>query len=189
VLEGWSALLRRRWPSGLAVFVAVMALSAAVVFLSHPIYRAESRLRLGEPPPSTGVSPNAGIFGLFRVGGDPFANDLELLGSRTVAEGIVSDRMLNVILVAPRGWHRDSIFQFLESGLETSRASFEARWNDDGSVRVRMTAPTDSMIGSVAAGAHISFGGVTASFLPWRPQMPREVTIRTVPVAEAVRLT
>lgn len=189
VLESWSALLRRRWPSGLVVFLAVMLLSVAVVFLSRPIYRAESRLRLGEPPPSTGVSPNAGIFGLFRVGGDPFANDLELLGSRTVAAGVVSDRVLHVILVAPRGWHRDSIFQLLESGQGTSRASFETTWTEDGSVQVRMTAPADSLIGSVAPGARISFGGVTASFLPWRPQMPREVTIRTVPFAEAVRLT
>src|SRR5690606_23691132 len=63
----WLGLVRRRWRVGLLVFVLVAGGAAAVTLLSRPIYRAEARLRLGEPPPMGGVSPaTGGLFALMR---------------------------------------------------------------------------------------------------------------------------
>src|SRR5687768_15070810 len=96
VLSSWWAVFRRRWLASTAVFLIVFGLGAAMVLTARPVYRADAKLRIGEPPPSPGVSAGTSIFGLMRLGGDPFANDLELLGSRTVIEGMVRDAVLNV---------------------------------------------------------------------------------------------
>jgi len=186
----WLGLVRRRWRVGLLVFVLVAGGAAAVTLLSRPIYRAEARLRLGEPPPMGGVSPaTGGLFALMRMGGDPFANDLELMSSRSVAEAVVLDAALAVQVDAPRGWHRDSLLSSLSATRETGRARFDVEWLADGRVRVRRTAPTDSLVGDVAPGDTLSFGGMSVAFRPWREGMPRRVRIRTLPFGEAVRRT
>jgi len=185
-IESWAALVRRRWITGVTVSVVVMALASALVFLSWPIHRAQARLRLGEPPPMSGVSPTTGFFGLIRMGGDPFANDLELIGSRTLIERVIGDVSLNAKLVAPRGWHRDSIFTAFAADPTTGRATFEAEWQADGRIAIRRTSPTDSAIAIVVAGEPVRFGGVRATFRPWRAGAPRAVRIQTVPVGLAV---
>jgi uncharacterized protein involved in exopolysaccharide biosynthesis len=185
----WYGIVRRRWRVGALVFVLVAGGVAALLLLSRPIYRSEARLRLGEPPPMAGVSPTGGLLSLMRMGGDPFANDLELLSSRTVTEAVVLDAALAVTLDAPRGWYRDSLLAYLGATRGTQRAAFEAEWLADGRVRVRRTAPRDSAIGDVAAGDTLEFGGVRIAFLPWREGMPRRIRIRTLPFGEAVRRT
>jgi len=136
-----------------------------------------------------GASP-AGLFSLFQqMTGDPFANELELLSSRTVVEGVVDDAALGVALDAPRGWHRDSLFARLDAGRGTGKAVFDATWLPDGRVRVRRVAPTDSLVGDFAPGRPASFGGVTATFRPRRAGAPESVQLRTVPFGDAVRRT
>ncbi len=67
----------------------------------------------------SGVSPNAGILSFFQLGGDAFSNDLELFGSRTLAEDVVLEVALNVQLDAPRGVYRDHVL----ASLSTSRVT------------------------------------------------------------------
>lgn len=188
-LEAWVALARARWPTGAVVFVLVFGLAAAMVFLSRPVYRAEARLRIGEPPPMGGVSPTGGILSLFRPGGDAFANDLEVLRSRTLAERVVEDAALNAVLDAPRGWHRDSLFLTYRADRATDKATFEVRWDPDGAVRVRRTAPADSVIGTFGAGTPFAAGPLTLAARPRVAGMPVAATIRTLPFGEAVRRT
>lgn len=183
LLQGWVRLLRRRWRAGSLLFVLVGGAGTALVLLSRPVYRAEARLRLGEPPPMSGVSPTAGFFGLLRLGGDPFSNDLELLTSRTVAEGVVDDAVLHVRLDAPRHWHRDSLFAFLEAGRATSRRTWEIAWEGDAVV---VTA-RDSVPLRVRPGEEARFGDVRAVLLPWREGMPERIRLKTVPHAQAAR--
>lgn len=187
-VDSWLGVLRRRWRLGAGVFLLLAILAGAVVFLSRPVHRAEASLRLGEPPPMSGVSPGSGLLGLFQLGGDPFANDLELLGSRTVAEEVVTDVALNVKIGAPRGWYRDSLVSRLSAGRDTEEAAFSVEWRD-GLVAVRQTQPEDSTIGTVAPGESVAFGGVTAAFRPWREDMPRRIQVTTLPFGEAVRST
>jgi uncharacterized protein involved in exopolysaccharide biosynthesis len=188
LLAAWRGVVRRRWRLGLLGFMGVFALAAAVLFLSRPVYRADARLRLGEPPPMSGVSPTSGFFGLLRLGGDPFANDLELIGSRTLNEQVVERVALNATVSAPRGWHRDSLFTRFETTRSTERAAFRIAWREDGRIEVRQTSPRDSAIGAVAAGEPFAFGGLTAVFRPLRPRMPDEVTVTTQPFDDAARL-
>lgn len=195
-LEHWVRVLAARWRTGLAVFLAVFGPAVGVVFLTRPIYRAEARLRIGEPPPMSGVSPAAGILSFFRTGGDPFANDLELLDSRTVAEGVVEDAALNVVVQAPRGWHRDSLFSRLDAARSTTKARYQVRDTLEGTFTIRMTSPEDSLIGTVRPGDLITFGGLTLAMLgpgtgtdDGTRHAPRAFTLRTLPFGEAVRQT
>jgi uncharacterized protein involved in exopolysaccharide biosynthesis len=183
MVDSWVRLARRRWVAGVLLFVVVAVAGSAFVLLSRSVYRAESRLRLGEPPPMSGVSPTASVLGLMRLGGDPFANDLELLASRTLAEDVVDDVALHVRLSAPRGWHRDSLMASLAAGRQTERAVFDVAWADDAVV---ITAPDRARV-TGRAGDVLEFGDVSAVFRPWRPGMPRRVRLVTVPHAQAAR--
>ena len=182
----WLRLIRRRVPWAVAVFGVIMALAAAVVFLSRPVYRAEARLRLGEPPPMSGVSPTAGIFSFLQLGGDPFSNDLELLGSRSLAEELVRDVALQVRLDAPRGFHRDSLVTALSAADSTVKETFSVTWTDATTVSVRRTSPTDSVIGAFQSGTSVRFGGVRATFRSREPWGPEEIEISTLPFGELV---
>src|SRR5688572_19292072 len=116
--------LRRRWLVCAALFGVVFTLGAALILLARPIHRTEAKLRLGEAPPMGSVGGAGSMLGLLRLGGDAFANDLELLASRTLAEGVVDDAALNVKLIAPRGWHRDSLVTVLRADRSTRRATY-----------------------------------------------------------------
>ncbi len=182
------AFVRRRAPWGIGVAALVFAATAAIVLLARPVYVADARLRLGEPPPTTGVSPTGGLLSFLRTGGDPFANDLELLSSRTLAEEVVGAALLNVQLVAPAGWHRDSIFASLAQTDTTAKATFEATWRSDGAIQVESLSPRRADLGSVGPGEAIRFGGLQAAFLPLKDGGPRSVEIKTLPFDEAVRV-
>ena len=186
-LASWWAVFRRRWLVSGVVFVVVFGLGATLVLTARPVYRADAKLRIGEPPPSPGVSAGTSIFGLMRLGGDPFANDLELLGSRTVIEGMVRDAVLNVTVTAPKGWHRDSLFAALSTGDSTPRATFEARWTTTDRIAVRQLSPVEASIGEFAAGAPAQFAGVQAVFRQRKPGGPEKITLTTIPINEAVR--
>lgn len=188
-LDLWRRVVGARWRTGLLVFGGLNGAAVALVFLTRPVYRAEARLRIGEPPPQPGVPPGAGVLGLFRAGGDPFANDLELLRSRTVTERTVLDAALSVSVAAPRGWFRDSLFTSLTASRATAKARYAVHWLPTGRIVVRMEAPRDSLVGEVSAGEPLSFGGLTASFRAWREGAPRAVVLRTLPFGEAVRRT
>ena len=187
VVAGWIGLVRRRWPWGLGVGALVLGLAAAVVLLSRPIYRGEAQLRLGEAPPSPGVGPTGGFLGLFRMGGDPFANDLELLGSRTMAEYVVEEVALNVKLAAPRGWYRDSLFTAVRASRDTEESVYELTWEGDGSISVHRVSPRDSTVGTFAVGEPVRFGGVELVPGPPRPDAPAIIRVSLVPFGEAVR--
>lgn len=205
----WWRVLRRRWWAGGALFTAVLGLAAAMLMLTRPVHRAESKLRLGEPPPMGGVSPTSGFVGMFRLGGDPFANDLELLSSRTLAEGVVDDVALNVLLAAPRGWPRDSLVTEIVTSRATIKARFDVEWLDDDVIivrprgaegvalraapgePVRLAVPHDAsaLPGADDVPAAHADSGVRMVFREWRRGMPRRITVRTIPHAEATRLT
>lgn len=188
LLEPWVRLVRRRWRTGAGVFGVVLGLGVLLLFLTPPIYRSEATLRLGEPPPQGGVNPAGGVLSFLQLGGDPFANDMELLGSRSLAEGVTEARALNVTLDAPEGWHRDSLLAGLRATRQTEEARFAVRWVDD-ELEIRRTAPTDSVVGRVPPGVPITVGGMTVSFQPRREGMPRELELATLPFREATRLT
>ena len=183
LVDGWLRLARRRWRVGALLFLGIATLGVTMVLSSRAVYRAEAKLRLGEAPPMSGVSPTSGIFGLLRMGGDPFANDLELLASRTLAEAVVDDIALHVALIAPRGWHRSDLFELLTADRTTGRTAYEIHWADDGIV---VTAG-DSLTVRGHAGETLVFDGVRAIVKPWREGMPREVVLKTIPHGEAAR--
>jgi uncharacterized protein involved in exopolysaccharide biosynthesis len=136
-----------------------------------------------------GVSPTAGFFGLMRLGGDPFANDLELLSSRTLAEGVMRDVSLNATLMGPKGWHRDSLFTRFEADSTTADALYELAWTGADAIAVRMTSPRDSAILTGGPGQPLVFGGVTTVLRPRRPATPEVMRVRTMPIAFATSQT
>jgi uncharacterized protein involved in exopolysaccharide biosynthesis len=179
-------MIRRRWRLGAGVSMAVVAAAALVLVFSRPVYRAEARLRIEDNPPSPGVSPNISALSLFRAGGDPFENDLEVLTSRTLAENVVRSAALSVSLHAPRGWHRDSIFTSLAVEDSTVEATWTVAWRGEG-LEIRMSSPRDSAVATVAPGQPVRFGGVRAVFRERRPSGPASVKLVTEPFDEAVR--
>jgi uncharacterized protein involved in exopolysaccharide biosynthesis len=182
-------VLRRRYRWGLGVAGIVFTLAAATILLARPVYRAEARLRLGEPPPMPGISPTSGVLNFLRMGGDPFANDLELFSSRTLTEEVVRAEILNVRLAAPRGWHRDSLMVSLALSPTdtTARATYRTTWVDDGAVTIEQVSPEDSLVGTFPVGETVSFGGAEIVFAARKPGGPESVEISTLPLGEAVR--
>jgi uncharacterized protein involved in exopolysaccharide biosynthesis len=169
--------------------VALLVLGAVVffLFLQPPVYRAEARLRLADPPPMTGVSTTGGVLSLFGMGGNAFANDFQVLRSRTLMEAVVADRSLNARVIAPKGWHRDSLFTALDAGPDTRAATFDVSWTPSGAAQVRRVVPTDSLVGTFAAGEAARFGGLTLALRPRQPHTPERFQVATVPFGEAVR--
>jgi uncharacterized protein involved in exopolysaccharide biosynthesis len=186
LVAGWIALVRRRWRWGLGVGALVVGLAALLLFSTRPVYRAEARLRLGEAPPAPGLSPSSSVLGLFRMGGDPFANDLELLASRTLAEQVVESVALHAQLQAPRGWHRDSLFTAVSAGRATQRGTYELVWQPDGGIAVTRVAPTDSTVGVFAAGTPLRFAGVELHAGPRRAGAPAMVRVSVRPFGDVV---
>jgi len=185
LIGSWTRLARRRWLTGALTGIPVFAVAVAIVFLTKPIYRSESLLRLAEPPPAGGVSPMSGALSLLRPGGDPFANDMEVMASRSLAESVVERNTLNARLIAPAGWYRDSLVSELRASRATKKAAYSIAWQ---SGRVRVTSlSNDSLVADVAPGEPAVFGGVTAVFRPWRPGMPEQVRLKTDPFARAVQ--
>ena len=180
-------VLRRRIRWGTGVGTVVLAAAAAAVFVPRPTYRADARLRLGDPPPTAGISPTGGLLSFLRTGGDPFANDLELLGSRTLAQGVVRSQALSVKLQAPRGWYRDSVLVSLTLQDTTAKALYEANWVAPARVHVRQLSPEERPEGDFATGEVALFGGMRAVFAPQRPGGPSTVRLKTVPFGDAVR--
>lgn len=182
----WARLAaRRRW-IGLGAVLAVLSATAAVLLLSRPVWRGEARLRLSEPPAPPSVSPTGGIFSILRPGGDPFANDLELLGSRTVAEEVTGALALDARVDAPRGWYRDSLFVALESLRTTDEAVFELTWEADDRIRVDRLEPSpETGVASGSAGGRLRFGGLVVVPGPRRVGGPASVRIRTTSFGEA----
>ncbi len=195
-VASWAAIARRRMGVGAPIFLVVAALAVALVFLSRPIWRVEASLRLGAPAamgglPVGGAGSPVGLFSLFQqMTGDPFANEQELLSSRTVVEGVVRDNALDVQVDAPRGWYRDSLFLELRTVADWPESgTYRVHWGDDGRIHVRRTEPTSGPESSVTPGATLTFGPVVARFRAWHPGMPRAVELRTRPLGEAVRRT
>ena len=190
VIWSWVSLLRRRWLAGNAAFLVVLGMAAWVLLNARPIYRADAKFRIGEPPPNTPVgTTGTSLLGIMRLGGDPFANDMELLGSRTVTEAVVREAVLTMRVIAPAGWHRDSLFSSVSTADSTIKAVFEARWQPDGKIAVQQMAPKKHEIGTFAAGTPVSLGGVTVAFKPKKPHGPEHIRISTIPFGEAVRVT
>jgi uncharacterized protein involved in exopolysaccharide biosynthesis len=180
LIRSWVAPARRRWPAGAIVFLLVLGTVTALLITAKPMFRADARLRLSEPPPVGGVgSPNTSLMTLLSMGGDAFANDLELLASRSVAEQVVEDAALNAQVIAPRGWYRDSLFARFEADRSTDKATFRAEWLDNGRIAVHMISPRDSAVVEAAPQETVTFGGLTMAFLPARPNMPRTIRIST----------
>ena len=189
MVAGWIGLLRRRWRWGLGVGGLVTATAAAVLLLTRPVYRAEASLRLGEAPPSPGVSPGGSILGFFRMGGDPFANDLELLGSRTLAEQVTEAVALDVRLVTPRGWFRDSLFTTVRGRRNTERGTYRLTWEPGGTISVELISEGDSAIGRFGPDEPIRFGGAELVPVRRRSGAPQQIDVKLVPFGEAVRVT
>jgi uncharacterized protein involved in exopolysaccharide biosynthesis len=186
VLSAWAAVVRRRWRWGLGVFALVLGAVVAMVVLQAPIYRADARIRLADPPPMSGVNPTSGMLGLFGFGGNAFANDFQVLRSRSLREAVVAERSLNVQLVAPAGWYRDSLFTSLTAGRDTRQATFEVTWTAKGDAEVRAAA-NDSLVGTFAPSTEARFGDVTAVFRPRQAHTPERYSVVTAPFGEAVR--
>jgi uncharacterized protein involved in exopolysaccharide biosynthesis len=197
IISDLLAVIRRRWRPAALVFVAVFGMVAALVLTARPIYRADAKLRIGEPPPSPGVTTgSSSILGLMRMGGDPFANDLELLGSRTVTESVVRDAALTGKVAAPRGWHRDSLFSAFSTRDSTITAAFEARWVSADQIEVKQLSPkvttadnqpAPQPVQRVAAGTAVNLGGLDVTFRARKTGGPELIRISTIPFGEAVR--
>ena len=190
VIWGWINLVRRRWLAGVAVFAIVFGYAAWTILKAQPIYRAETRLRIAEPPPSTGVgTAGSSVLGLMRAGGDPFSNDLELLRSRTVAEAIVRDAALTVGYKAPTGWYRDSLFSMLRTSDQTSRASYEVSWIDPTHVEIKRLGEPEAVLGRYAVGTPVQLSGTEVAFRQRKARGPEQILVSTMPFAEVTRLT
>jgi uncharacterized protein involved in exopolysaccharide biosynthesis len=186
LVTAWLGIVARRWTWGFATFALVMGAAVGLLFVTRPVYRAEAKLRLSDPPAMAGVSTGGLTASLFRQGGDPIANDMQLMKSRTLREQVIAENALHVSVIAPAGWHRDSLFVSLAASRDTRKATYQAAYQADGRIAVSQIAPVETPVGTFAPGEPASFEGVTAVFAQRRPAAPESFEIVTTPFGDAV---
>ena len=124
-------LRRQRWWLA-AITVSVVVVTLFVTLLQDPIYQAQTTLRIEEQPSGASNSMLAVLSALNR--GAEVETEMEIIQSRRVAEGVVSDAGLQITLRNPDRTPRVELFEQLEVSADAKDAEYTVDRQPDGYV-------------------------------------------------------
>lgn len=156
-LRGLVAALRRQ-----AVWILVTTLLGAglttyVVLRQRPEYEARATLRMPEQQNAPTTDVLAALSGPSTI-----ETEMEILRSRSVAEGVVQSLGLQVTVTEPRGVPRNSLFGVLSVANNARPGTYVIRRD---TTAFSVTAPSGETMGS-PYGMPLAVGGVTVEPLP-----------------------
>ena len=182
-LRGLGAALRRQAVWILVTTLLGVGLTTYVVLRQRPVYEARATLRMPEQQNAQPTDVLAALSGPSTV-----ETEMEILRSRSVAEGVVDSLGLRVSIAEPRGVPRDSLFGALHITPAAQSGSYVIRRD---STAFSVTTPNGQTAGS-PYGLPLDVGGLLLEPLPLSPGQagPAQITLAVVPTgaaAEAVR--
>lgn len=179
--EIWNLLVRNRWLIA-GCIAAVVALATAYTVLSTPIYEAATSIRIDEEKSGTAVLD---ILQTLSTGSEVHT-EMEVLRSRTLAESVVEQLGLQLVLREPDRAARAEVFQAVRVARDAPPAEYRARRGADGRFRVE-NRTTGRVLGDFAPGDAIPLDGASVVLAPGAAAH-RELRFEVVPFARAVEV-
>ncbi len=182
-LRSVSAALRRQ-AAWLAVTTLLgVAVTVYMVQRQRPVYEARATIRLAEQK----AAPATDVFAALS-GPSTIETEMEILRSRSVAEGVVDSLGLRATIVQPKGEPRGNLFGILRLSRDAAPGSYLVQ--RDTTV-FTVTTPDGHTIGG-AYGTPLAAAGLEIEPLPLgaTPHAPRHIELSVTSVAaaaEAVR--
>lgn len=158
--EVWNLLVRN---AGLIflVLILVVAGAAAYTFTALPVYRSEVTIRIDEQKSDV---PVLDILRSLSTGSQ-VATEMEVLRSRTLAEGVVQELGLQLSVVRPRGVARVAILNQIHVEPWAPKASYRLTRRNDGEYTVA-DAATGALLGTVSVTRPAVVPGATFTLQP-----------------------
>lgn len=170
---------RRNLPLTIGIPVLVLLATAAFLTMATPVYEAEATLRIDED------RSNLALLDALRTlsSGSEIETEMEVLGSRSLAEHVVDSLDLNVEVRSPRGEPRAGILAGLSAGRDHVGA--ELRLERDGN-GFRLTGTGGIGPLRVAPGETVTAGAVAFVLAPAALEH-EEIRLSVLPFQEAVK--
>jgi len=176
----WNLLVRNRLLIG--GFIIVAALLAGVYsYVSPPVYEAKASIRIDEDKTAFGMLGSFEMLG----GASEVGTEMEVLRSRTIAEAVVEQLGLQLVLISPVRAARSEIFATIHVDRGAPEAEYRIRRVADRRVSVE-NITTDAHIGEFSPGELITLDGATVSISPDALQWD-EIKFRLTPFAKATQ--
>ncbi|HEX7118531.1 MAG TPA: polysaccharide biosynthesis tyrosine autokinase [Longimicrobiales bacterium] len=158
--EVWQLLLRNR---GLiaACTAVIVAAAGALTFLATPVYEAATTIRIDEEQSSLPVLDILQA----AANGSEVATEMEVLGSRTLAEAVVDSLGLQLVVLEPERVARDEILDYVRTSRDAPKAEYVLLRQEDGRFAVH-DVENDAELGTFGIGQRIDLPGATLVLAP-----------------------
>jgi len=177
--EIWNLLARNRWLIA-GCIAAVVALASAYTVLSTPVYEAATSIRIDEEKSGAAVLD---ILQTLSTGSEVHT-EMEVLRSRTLAESVVEQLGLQLVLREPDRAARAEVFQAVRVARDAPPAEYRARRGEEGRFRVE-NRTTGRVVGDFAPGDAIPLDGASVVLAPGAAAY-RQIRFEVVPFRSAV---
>lgn len=175
----WNLLVRNRWIIA-GCIVGVVALASVYTLLTTPVYEAATSIRIDEEKSGTAVLDI--LQTLSR--GSEVHTEMEVLRSRTLAESVVEQLGLQLVMHSPARASRAEVFRAVRVSRDARPAEYRVRRGEDGRFRVE-NRTTDGILGEFAPGDVILLEGGSVVLAPGAADY-REIRFSVIPFSEAV---
>ncbi len=186
----WATLSRRR-RSVFGVLALFVAAAAVWTWLQVPVWRASTLIRVDESQASS--VPILDVLASIQQGSE-IETEMRIIRTRPIAEEVVDELDLNLIVTDPRDVHREVFFQELQLDRATPEVEYRIRAGTDGTYVLEAHSddfPTTST--PVRAGERVEIPGgsfVLADLAALREadgdELPAEIEFKTVGFGDAV---
>ena len=153
-------ILRRNFWLILGCTILCVSAAVAYVVLARPSYRAEAAIRIDDRRQPI---PALDVLALYR--GNELSTEIEMLGSRTLAEGVVAALGLQLEITQPRAVLREEVFASVRVARDAPAARYRLEPADSDGFVVRNDS-SEAVLGRTVPGKPLTFRGVELEVSP-----------------------
>ena len=153
-------ILRRRLWSILGCTVLCVGAAVLYVVLARPSYRAEAAIRMDDRRQPI---PTLDVLALYM--GNELSTEIEMLGSRTLAEDVVAALGLQLEITKPRAVLREEVFASVRVTRDAPAATYRLEPADSDGFVVRNDS-SEAVLGRTVPGKPLTFAGVELEVSP-----------------------
>ncbi|HLU25187.1 MAG TPA: Wzz/FepE/Etk N-terminal domain-containing protein, partial [Longimicrobiales bacterium] len=177
--EIWNLVVRNRWLIA-GCIAAVVVLASIYTLSSTPLYEASTSIRIDQEKSGARVLD---VLHTLEVGSEVHT-EMEVLRSRTLAESVVEQLGLQLVLRTPDRAARAEVFQAVRVARDAPSAAYRARRGESGRFRFE-NRTTGTVIGEFAPGEVVPLNGAFVVLAPGAAAY-RQIRFEVVPFRSAV---